>query len=134
MNFDKTFIPLQKAYKLKLQEQLNKNINELSSPMDYFITYLKFLRDYHLYETQDSLEETIKDVKIISIMTAIEEYEKFQNCIHNYYNVSKQTISRKENYSEEEASTKYANEKKFHWNAFWNLINLNMESWMIENA
>jgi hypothetical protein len=26
---------------------------------------------------------------------------------------------------------KYNTEKKFHWNNFWNLVNLNMEVWTI---
>lgn len=118
MKLNKDFIPLQKAYKFKLQEHLNKNITELNSPIEYFITYLKFLRDYHLFEAQRNLDDTITDIKVISLMTAIEEYENFKNCIHKYYNIDKQKAVRKATFSEEEAANKYAAEKQFHWNTF----------------
>jgi hypothetical protein len=88
--------------------------------MDYFITYLKFMRDYYILTESLVLDTGEENMKIASLATAVAEYEKFKNCIYNYYVISEQgvTIARKGNTSEEETLKLYNTEKEFHWNSF----------------
>jgi hypothetical protein len=84
------------------------------------------MRDYYILTEPLVLESGEENLKIASIATAISEYERYKTCINKYYF---ENGSRKIEGTSEEVQNKYNVEKKFHWNNFWNLVNLNMEDW-----
>ena len=98
--------------------------------MNYFITYLKFMRDYYILTEPLVLDTGEENLKIASLATAVSEYEKYQTCENNYYGFEGGKVIYKVEGTSEEVQQLYNTEKTFHWNNFWNLIRLNMEDWM----
>ena len=57
------------------------------------------------------------------------EYEQYENCIHNYYDVTATSVLPKNNGGREETLAAYNKEKNAHLNTFWEIIKLNIEDW-----
>ena len=66
------------------------------------------------------------------MVAAVDEYEKYINCINNYYKLNGNIAEKISDESEEEVAKKYNLEKKFHWTNFWQLVMTNMEGWSID--
>jgi hypothetical protein len=126
-DFTKEFKKLYKAYDKKLKKEHEINFKNLNNNMDYFITYLKFMRDYYILTEPLILEGGEENLKIASLSTAVSEYELYQTCENNYYGFDGTKIIYKVEGTSEEVQQKYNLEKSFHWNNFWSLIKLNME-------
>lgn len=124
-DFKKEFKELYKTYGNKLKEHHKKSFENFTNSMDYFITHLKFMRDYFILTEPLVLENGEENMKIASLATAISAYDKYQLCI----NLCKTIESNTE--QNEALINKYTQEKEFHWNNFWNLIRMNMEAWTI---
>ena len=76
---------LRSYYDKKLKACHAYNFKMVDNNLEYFVTYLKFLRDYFMLT-----EPTVKDkknLKVNSLVAAVSEYEKYNNCILNYYKV-----------------------------------------------
>jgi len=130
-NFKKDFKKLCVCYDKKLRKCHKDNFNALNNNMEYFITYLKYLRDYYILTNQCVTSTGEDNIKVTALVAAISEYEKAQKCINNYYNADGTRIS------DEEPNVvleKYNKEKAFHWSHFWQLVMLNIESWTEVNA
>lgn len=125
-NFKNINKDIYNTYSKKLKISHEANLINFSNYMEYLVTYLKFMRDYYILTEPLVLESGEENLKIASIATAISEYERYKKCINNYYF---ENGSRKIEGTSEEVQNKYNIEKKFHWNNFWNLVNLNMEDW-----
>jgi hypothetical protein len=128
--FIKEFKQLYKAYDKKLKKDHELNFKDLNNSMNYFVTYLKFMRDYYILTEPLILESGEENLKIASLATAVSEYEKYQTCEHKYYGFDGTQVIYKVEGTSEEIQQLYNTEKTFHWNNFWNLIRLNMEDWM----
>ena len=129
--FNKEYKELYDSYNKRLLAEHKLSFSTLDNNMGYFITYLKYLRDYYLLTDNNAqLEDTI-NVKTATLVTAVDEYEKYINCINNYYRLNGNTIERISDESEEEVAKKYDIEKKFHWTNFWQLVMTNIEGWSI---
>ena len=125
-NFKNINNDIYNTYSKKLKISHEANLLNFSNYMEYLVTYLKFMRDYYILTEPLVLESGEENLKIASIATAISEYERYKKCISKYYF---ENGSRKIEGTSEEVQNKYNTEKKFHWNNFWNLVNLNMEDW-----
>ena len=108
------------------------NFSALDNNMSYFITYLKYLRDYYLLNDNIAQLEDIINVKTATLVAAVDEYEKYINCINNYYKLNGNIAEKISDESEEEVAKKYNLEKKFHWTNFWQLVMTNIEGWSID--
>ena len=129
--FNKEYKKLYNSYNKKLLAEHKLSFSALDNNMKYFITYLKYLRDYYLLtDGITQLEDTI-NVKTATLVAAVNEYEKYINCINNYYKLNGNTIEKMSDESEEVAK-KYNMEKKFHWTNFWQLVMTNIEGWSID--
>ena len=126
MNFKNINKDIYNTYSKKLKISHEANLLNFSNYMEYLVIYLKFMRDYYILTEPLVLESGEENLKIASIATAISEYERYKKCINKYYF---ENGSRKIEGTSEEVQNKYNIEKKFHWNNFWNLVNLNMEDW-----
>ena len=125
--FNKEYKELYDSYNKKLLAEHKLSFSTLDNNMKYFITYLKYLRDYYLLtDGITQLEDTI-NVKTATLVAAINEYEKYINCINNYYKLNGNIIEKMSDESEEEVAKKYNMEKKFHWTNFWQLVMTNIE-------
>jgi hypothetical protein len=112
---NKDFTKIHKEY-TKYLNSLNKaNLKDINFPLDYFITYLKLMRDYYILNEPLILDSGEENLKIASLATAVSEYEKYKNCIHSYYTSNG---TRKIEGSAEEVLQKYNAEKNFHWQSF----------------
>ena len=130
--FNKEYKELYNSYNKKLLAEHKLSFSTLDNNMGYFITYLKYLRDYYLLNDNIAqLEDTI-NVKTATLVAAVDEYEKYINCINNYYSLNGNKVERISDESEEEVAKKYNLEKKFHWTNFWQLVMTNMEGWSID--
>ena len=128
--FKKEFKQLYKAYDKVLKKDHAESVKKLTNNMDYFIDYLKFMRDYYILTEPLILESGEENLRIASLATAISEYEQYQTCIHKYYGFEGQQIVHKADSTREDVQQQYNIEKAFHWNNFWELVKLNMEDWM----
>ena len=125
--FNKEYKELYDSYNKKLLAEHKLSFSTLDNNMKYFITYLKYLRDYYLLNDNIAqLEDTI-NVKTATLVAAVDEYEKYINCINNYYKLNGNIAEKISDESEEEVAKKYNLEKKFHWTNFWQLVMTNIE-------
>ena len=129
--FNKEYKELYNSYNKKLLAEHKLSFSTLDNNMKYFITYLKYLRDYYLLTDSVAQSEDTVNVKIATLVAAINEYEKYVNCINNYYKLNGNIAEKISDESEEEVAKKYNLEKKFHWTNFWQLVMTNMEWWSI---
>ena len=130
--FNKEYKELYNSYNKKLLAEHKLSFSTLDNNMGYFITYLKYLRDYYLLtDSNAQLEDTI-NVKTATLVAAIDEYEKYINCINDYYKLNGNIAEKISDESEEEVAKKYNLEKNFHWTNFWQLVMTNIEGWSID--
>ena len=130
--FNKEYKELYNSYNKKLLAEHKLSFSTLDNNMSYFITYLKYLRDYYLLNDNIAqLEDTI-NVKTATLVAAVDEYEKYINCINNYYKLNGNIAEKISDESEEEVAKKYNLEKNFHWTNFWQLVMTNIEGWSID--
>jgi hypothetical protein len=112
--FNKQYKTLCNQYNKKLLADHKANFSTLNNNLDYFITYLKYLRDYYLLtDTTTQLEDTV-NMKTATLVAAVSEYEKYISCISNYYKLNGNIIEKKTDEPDEEVTKKYNLEKKFH--------------------
>jgi len=129
--FDKKYKELYNNYNKKLLSEHKLNFSTLDNGMSYFITYLKYLRDYYLLTDNSAKLENIIDTKTVTLVAAISEYEKYITCIGNYYKLNGSVVEKITDEPEEEVAKKYNLEKKFHWTNFWQIVMTNIEGWSI---
>ncbi len=127
--FSKEYKNLYDNYNKKLLAEHKLNFSTLDNSMGYFITYLKYLRDYYLLTDPIAQSEDTISVKTATLVAAVSEYEKYINCINNYYKLNGNTVERISDESEEEVAKKYDLEKRIHWTNFWQLVMTNIEGW-----
>ena len=130
--FNKKYKELYNSYNKKLLAEHKLSFSTLDNNMKYFITYLKYLRDYYLLTDSVAQSEDAVNVKTATLVAAVNEYEKYVNCINNYYKLNGNIAEKISDESEEEVAKKYNLEKKFHWTNFWQLVMTNMEGWSID--
>ena len=130
--FNKEYKKLYNSYNKKLLAEHKLSFSTLDNNMKYFITYLKYLRDYYLLTDSVAQSEDTVNVKTATLVAAVNEYEKYVNCINNYYKLNGNIAEKISDESEEEVAKKYNLEKKFHWMNFWQLVMTNMEGWSID--
>ena len=130
--FNKEYKKLYNSYNKKLLAEHKLSFSTLDNNMKYFITYLKYLRDYYLLTDSVVQSEDTVNVKTATLVAAVNEYEKYVNCINNYYKLNGNIAEKISDESEEEVAKKYNLEKKFHWTNFWQLVMTNMEGWSID--
>ena len=130
--FNKEYKELYNSYNKKLLAEHKLSFSTLDNNMKYFITYLKYLRDYYLLTDSAAQSEDTVNVKTATLVAAVNEYEKYVNCINNYYKLNGNIAEKISDESEEEVAKKYNLEKKFHWTNFWQLVMTNMEGWSID--
>lgn len=123
--FKKEFKDLYKAYEQQLKRCRSLNLEGITNSMDYFVTYLKFMRDYYILTEPLIAENGEENLKIASLATAISAYTRYQTC-KNWCDSLEASTNK-----DETLLKKYSTEKDFHWNSFWNIIRLNMEAWTI---
>ena len=130
--FNKEYKELYNSYNKKLLAEHKLSFSTLDNNMKYFITYLKYLRDYYLLTDSVAQSEDSVNVKTATLVAAVNEYEKYVNCINNYYKLNGNIAEKISDEPEEEVAKKYNLEKKFHWTNFWQLVMTNMEGWSID--
>lgn len=130
--FNKEYKKLYNSYNKKLLAEHKLSFSTLDNNMRYFITYLKYLRDYYLLTDSAAQLEDAVNVKTATLVAAVNEYEKYVNCINNYYKLNGNIAEKISDESEEEVAKKYNLEKKFHWTNFWQLVMTNIEGWSID--
>ena len=130
--FNKEYKELYNSYNKRLLAEHKLSFSTLDNNMKYFITYLKYLRDYYLLTDSVAQSEDTVNVKTATLVAAVNEYEKYVNCINNYYKLNGDIAEKISDESEEEVAKKYNLEKKFHWTNFWQLVMTNMEGWSID--
>ena len=130
--FNKEYKKLYNSYNKKLLAEHKLSFSTLDNNMKYFITYLKYLRDYYLLTDSTAQSEDAVNVKTATLVAAVNEYEKYVNCINNYYKLNGNIAEKISDESEEEVAKKYNLEKKFHWTNFWQLVMTNIEGWSID--
>ena len=128
--FKKEFKQLYRAYDKLLKKCHADSFNSFTNHMEYFITYLKFMRDYYILTEPLILENGEENLRIASLATAVSEYEQYLHCEHKYYGFDGTKVVYKVEGTSEEVQQLYNTEKASHWNNFWNLVKLNMEDWM----
>ena len=118
---------LKKYYNKLLLKQHKENFNSMNSSLDYFYTYLMYIRDILLIQATDP----DKDKTIDSMTLALNSFSDYCSCIFKYYNIENGVaVARTDlNLSKEEISKKFAEEREKNWSTFWLIISSCMEGW-----
>lgn len=126
MIFTKKYKKIYKEYQKKL-----KNFNLLSdSILEYLVEYLNFLRDYYILTLPKDMSKD-EEFLLNSVITALNEYSAWKNCINNYYDANGNILDK--NKTKEEADKLYRTEKTKHWSIFWQLVTFNIEELTISD-
>ena len=132
--FKKKYSRLFKCYDRELRALQKRDVAELNNPLDYFVTYIKFMRDYYIL-TEPIEKDGAENKKIAIIASTLSEYEQYVDCEKKYFRVGENgVVKRIVPGTQDEVLSKYNAEKAFHWNCFWQLVCLNMSDWMDKDA
>lgn len=124
---------LYKVYNKQLKKLHKDNFKKITNNLEYFITYLQFLRDYYIL-TEDLEVGGSDNLKIATLATAIIEYEAYKDCIKKYYLVTNTEVKQIAKGTKEEILAKYNEEKASHWKYFWKIVMLHIEDWVNVDA
>lgn len=129
MNKNKAKKCLYNKYKRVLSLYSKQSLIDTELGLDYFIIYLKYLRDMRIMDKIDGgLEE---DNLITTISSALNAYEEYVGCIHKYYDVTDTSITPKDKTLSAEEVLKQYNKNKIEANdIFWEIVKTNLESWI----
>ena len=81
---DRDIKKLTSYYNKQLKKCHENSIKAHDNNLDYFINYLRYLRDYFLL-TEDTTIENVRNLKLTSIVAAVGEYDRYNTCILDYY-------------------------------------------------
>lgn len=128
-SFEKQFKELYKFYNKELKKCHKFNFKNLNNNLDYFITYIRFMRDYYILT--EKVYDPIQNQKIYNLCLAVQEYDAYYNCIYNYYDISKNMVKIKDKTkTKAEVDEEYRAEMSTHINNFWLIIKDNIEGWL----
>ena len=128
-SFKKQFKELYKFYNKELKKCHEINFKNLNNNLDYFITYIRFMRDYYILT--ENVYDPIQNQKIYYLCLAVQEYDAYYNCIYDYYNISKNMVEIKDKTkTKAEVDEEYRAEMNKHINNFWLLVKDNIEGWL----
>ena len=130
---DKKIGQIQDSYNKQLLTLHEINFKAGDINLEYFVTYLKYLRDYYILTSKIDLSNKL-DMKITSLIAAVAEYEEYMSCINKYYNIGTTIVRKNQEETEEQVMKKYGAEKMLHWQKFWQFVSLNIERWVANNA
>lgn len=116
--FKKQYKDIYNQYSKQLLAVHKNNFDAINNGLDYFINYLKFLRDYHILTTEDTDNKDFVDFSIASLVAACDEYEKYKIC----------TNMLKDKSLKKETLDSYEDKRNKHWLNFWQLVAANIES------
>ena len=116
--FKKQYKDIYNQYSKQLLAVHKNNFDAINNGLDYFINYLKFLRDYHILTTEDTDNKDFVDFSIVSLVAACDEYEKYKIC----------TSMLKDKSLKKETLDSYEDKRNKHWLNFWQLVAANIES------
>lgn len=133
VKFKKNYKKLYKNYDSRLKKIHLASFTAGKSPLEYFVTYLQFLRDQHLLTSPLTETLGVDNINLTSLVAALNEYQQYENCIEKYYIVKDNSLVRRPDFSEEEAKQKFQTEQRQHWEAFWNLVKLCIEDWEVND-
>ena len=131
-DFKKEYKKLYKNYYKSLSKIHRKSLAHYSLPLEYFVTYLKFLRDKLLLETSYKKELGEENLELVSLITALQAFENYNTCIYKFYDVQADQVVHKAEYTAETAQTAFQEERLYHWETFWNLVKLCIEGWGVD--
>lgn len=128
--FNRKYRKLCTYYKKELSKYHKTRANNAVNLLNYFITYIRGLRDFYLLNS--SLEKDLTQDRIFqSLCIAVDKYELYNSCIDKYYTVNERQVAEPidKTLSKEEVLSKYQAEKMLHWKHFWQIVMENIESW-----
>lgn len=128
-SFAKQFKDLYKFYDKELKKCHKINFKDLNNNLDYFITYIRFMRDYYIL-TEENFDP-MQNQKIYYLCLAVQEYDLYYNCIYNYYNISQNMVEIKDKTkTKAEVDEEYREEMSAHINNFWLIVKEHIEGWL----
>ena len=123
MTFKKEIKLLTKAYKKRLDALHQENIKNNFITMDYFVTNLQLVRDRLALTNKNTKPELLR---LATMTAAIETYNKYTDCITNYFEVQGEEVVQKIDGSEDDAIKAYVAERKLLWAEFCKILNENI--------
>jgi hypothetical protein len=66
-----------KAHETRLKNIQKADLKDLCNPTDYLVNYLRYTRDFLIMVGWDTINER-HEMSMLALVTAIEEYEKYQ--------------------------------------------------------
>lgn len=117
------------AYKQynKTLKNIHKNCYKLGlGPMDYFVTYLAYIRDC-IYLTNEDKNKLMASNVFLSLELALEQFREYTNCYTKYFD--EEDKPKDKELPEAEILKEFLKEKLLHWTKFCELVHLNYTSW-----
>lgn len=128
---DKNYKKLIKTYDKKLKKLHKTAFTNMQVPTDYFVMYLRFLRDMKLLSQPFKEKLEADRLDLATIITAVNEFDAFDSCINKYYDVKDGVVFMSGNQDEAATREKCQKETAAHWETFWELVKMYLEDWSI---
>ena len=121
------------CYNLKLMGCHARNFKKPSNNMEYFVNYLKFMRDYYIINVNEQSSDIDKR-NLATLIQTVLEYDQYLQSTAGYVSVLQDTPDNDKTEEQKAQLEKYIREKDEHWKKFWTLIMQNMEGWMVHDS
>lgn len=131
MTAEKRYDLIRGEYGKRLLAEHKANFCSLNNGLSYFITYLRFLRDYYTLSEPNGENNVGDELKMASLTAAVSEYDSYRTCIAKYYKQVGNAIEKTADGTDEEVLKRYNSEREFHWVKFWQLVMTNIEGWTV---
>lgn len=129
-DFKRKYKKLYKTHQKVLKQAQNSIMDNFENCLDFFTSYIRYMRDYYLLNYPDHLGKNDEmGLRILSLMLAVDEIELYDKCIGHYFIQENGTIRHKPEYDFTSATIAYTKEKMDHWTKFWSLVSTNMIGW-----
>ena len=117
-------------YRKKLKNKFKAVSKDPQGILDFFVLYLNYLRDITIF-SKDKINLSA-DQSIVSLCTAVSEYEAYKNCFTNYFTVSDTgvVVQKDNSKSKEQVGEEFKTEKMQHWKNFWEIVSSCSPSWI----
>lgn len=131
MKYKKEIKKLVKRYRKDLKYLYKRSLKANVANLDFFIVSLQLLRDKMILLNDN--EKELPNASLMSIMTAIECYNKYVACIEKHFEVEEEKLTPKNNKTLEVAMTEYKEERQKYFDDFCGILRESINYWRIYN-
>lgn len=131
MKYKKEIKKLVKRYKKDLKYLYKRSLKVEAADLDFFIVFMQLLRDKMILLNDN--EKELQNASLMSIVAAIECYNKYLSCAEKYFEVEEEKLTPKNNKTLEVAIAECKEERQKYFDDFCGILRESINYWRIYN-